>query len=68
MLPKVFALVNAFKDEIYIKDPKQKAPVTSSPRTDVAVKLMERLKGNFSLHDIIIQMEKMCEGNSFMEN
>lgn len=64
VLPKVFALVNAFKDEIYIKDPKQKTKtVSSSPRTDAAAKLLQRLKGDARLRDTIIEMERMNEGS-----
>lgn len=63
VLPKVFALVNAFKDDIYIHDPRQKKKtVSSSPRTDAAINLLQRLKGDARLRDTIIQMERMCEG------
>lgn len=63
VLPKVFALYNAFKDEEYIKDASQKSKTLSmSPRTDAAVQLVQKLKGDAGLRDIIIQMEKMCQG------
>lgn len=63
VLPKLMALVNAFKDEIYTKDSKQKSNnVSSSPRTDAATKLLQQLKSDSGLYDIIIQMERMCEG------
>lgn len=63
MLPKVFALYNAFKDEEFIKDANQKSKsISSSPRTDAAVQLLQKLKGAAGLRDIIIQMERMCEG------
>lgn len=63
MLPKVFALYNAFKDEEFIKASGQKSKtLPNSPRTDAAVQLLQKLKGSTGLRDIIIQMERMCEG------
>lgn len=63
MLPKVLALFNAFKDEEYVVDPKQKSKtITNPPRTDAACNLLHRLKHDTKLRDIIVQMEKMCEG------
>lgn len=65
VLPKVMALFNAFKDEIYVSDSKQKSKnVPNSPRTDAATKLLQELKGNSGLRDIIVQMERMWEGIS----
>lgn len=64
VLPKVFALVNAYKDEIYPKDAKQKTnnTISSSPRTEAATNLLQQLKTNRKLRDIIMQMDTMCEG------
>lgn len=65
MLPKVLALFNAFKDDEFLKDAKQKSkPISSSPRTDAAGKLLQKLKGDGGLRDIIVQMERMCEGTT----
>lgn len=65
MLPKVLALVNAFKDDEFIADAKKKSTISSSPRTDAAVKLLQMLKGRRELRDIIAQMERMFEGKLF---
>lgn len=63
MLPKIFEIFNAFKDEDYTKDARQKSKaITSSPRTDAAGQLLQKLKGVTGLRDIIVQMEKMSEG------
>lgn len=57
------ALFNAFKDEDFIKDAKQTSkPVSSLPRTDAAGQLLQKLKGIGGSRDMIVQMERMCEG------
>lgn len=55
VLPKVLALVNAFKDEETLEK-------SSSPRTDAATKLLQKMKEKAILRPIIVQMEKMYEG------
>lgn len=62
VLPKILALVNAFKDDEFIADKIQKSKMSNSPRTNAAVKLLQRLKGEAKLRDIIIQMERMSKG------
>lgn len=57
------ALFNAFKDEAFSVDPNKKLKtISSSPRTDAAAQLLQKLKCNGRLRDIIIQMERMFEG------
>lgn len=63
VLSKVLALVNAFKDADFITDAKNRSTISSSPRTDAANQLLQKMKGRSELRDIIIQMERMCEGN-----
>lgn len=62
VLPKVLALVNAFKDDEFIKGAKNKSTISSSPRSDAAVKLLRKMKTYGQLCDTIIQMERMFEG------
>lgn len=63
VLPKIFAIFNAFKDEDFIKDAKQKSKtISSSPRTDAAGQLLQKLKSVAGLCDIIVQLERMYEG------
>lgn len=63
VLPKIFAIFNAFKDEDFIKDAKQKPKtISSSPRTDAAGQLLQKLKADTGLRDIIVQLERMYEG------
>lgn len=62
VLPKVLALVNAFKDDEFIQGTMNKTTVSCSPRTDAAVKLLQVMKGRPQLRDIIVQMERMFEG------
>ncbi|XP_031619505.1 serine/threonine-protein kinase ATM [Contarinia nasturtii] len=61
VLPKVLALVNAFKDDRFIEDVNSKSAISSSPRTDAAAKLLQIMKGYSALRDIICEMERMCE-------
>lgn len=56
------ALVNAFKDDDFIKVAKNKSTISSSPRTDAATKLLRKMKTHSQLRDIIVQMERMFEG------
>lgn len=60
VLPKVLALVNAFKDEQFIEG--KKNSISSSPRTDAAMKLIQKMKQYHQLRDIIVQMERMFDG------
>lgn len=62
VLPKVLALVNAFKDDEYIANVNGKSAISSSPRTDAAIRLMGKLKCDQKLRKILEQMEIMCEG------
>lgn len=59
VLPKVLALVNAFKDEEFL----DQSLKSSSPRTDAASKVLSTMKQNDDLRAIIVQMERMCAGN-----
>ncbi|XP_055323121.1 serine/threonine-protein kinase ATM isoform X2 [Sitodiplosis mosellana] len=61
VLPKVLALVNAFKDDEFIHDAKNRSSISSSPRIDAAFKLLQVMKGRRELRDIIFQMELMFE-------
>lgn len=64
VLPKVMELFNAFKDEDFVTDPKQKMPISNSPRTIAAGQLLQKLKSFPELREIIVQMERMCEGTT----
>lgn len=69
ILPKIFALANAFKDEEF-KDEvdaenSRRLPISSSPRTDASQNLLRQLKNNKKLRHIIEQWEKMSNGRRF---
>lgn len=60
VIPKVFALANAFMDEKIVGS-KLKA-VSNSPRTDMAKSLLTAFKDDEKLRPIVDQWEKMSTG------
>lgn len=61
VLPKIFALANAFKDENSVLN---RETMNSSPRTDSSRILLQQLKTNSKLGRIIEQWENMSDGKN----